>query len=152
MIVPDCKEWKDTCDSKMSTLEYNFFWFWVQCILLFKHLLSFGLSEHKQNCKIVNAVYQGQFVLTHYLSRTFKQLWRSINKWWATARKTVTNMFVKSCLPRPRVVAKGYLQKRTSDFSSFSPTASQVTLRVILALTAGWLVLKAGTWMPRVLL
>ena len=35
-----------------------------------------------------------------------------------------------------RVVAKGYLQKRTSDFSSFSPTASQVTLRVILALTA----------------
>jgi hypothetical protein len=84
----------------------------------------------------VNAVYQGQFVLTHYLSRTFKQLWRSINKWWATARKTVTNMLVKRCLPRPRVVAKGYLQKRTSDFSSFSPTASQVTLRVILALTA----------------
>ena len=34
------------------------------------------------------------------------------------------------------MVAKGYLQKRTSDFSSFSPTASQVTLRVILALTA----------------
>jgi len=27
MIVPDCKEWKDTCDSKMSTLEYNFFGF-----------------------------------------------------------------------------------------------------------------------------
>jgi hypothetical protein len=44
-------------------------------------------------------------------------------------------MLVKR-LPRPRVFAKGYLQKRTSDFSSFSPTASQVTLRVILALTA----------------
>ena len=44
-------------------------------------------------------------------------------------------MLVK-CLPRPRVVAKGYLQKRTSDFSSFSSTAPQVTLRVILALTA----------------
>jgi hypothetical protein len=39
-------------------------------------------------------------------------------------------------LPRPRVVVKGYLQKRTSDFSSFSPTTSQVTLRVIFALTA----------------
>ena len=24
MIVPDCKEWKYTCNSKMSTLEYNF--------------------------------------------------------------------------------------------------------------------------------
>ena len=35
-----------------------------------------------------------------------------------------------------RVVAKGYLQKRHPDFSSFSPTDSQVTLRVILALTA----------------
>ena len=35
-----------------------------------------------------------------------------------------------------RVVTKGYVKKRTSDFSSFSPTASQVTLRVILALTA----------------
>ena len=44
-------------------------------------------------------------------------------------------MLVKR-LPRPRVVAKGYLQKRTSDFSSFSSTAPQVTLRVILALTA----------------
>jgi hypothetical protein len=44
-------------------------------------------------------------------------------------------MIVKR-LPRPRAVPKGYLQKRTSDFSSCSPTASQVTLRVILALTA----------------
>jgi hypothetical protein len=45
-------------------------------------------------------------------------------------------MLVKR-LPRPRVFAKGYLQKRTSDFNSFSPTASQVILlRVILALTA----------------
>jgi len=31
---------------------------------------------------------------------------------------------------------KGYLQKRTFDFSFFSPTDTQVTLRVILALTA----------------
>ena len=53
MIAPDCKEWKDACDSKISTLDYSFFGFWVQCILLFKHFLSFGLSEHKQNCKIV---------------------------------------------------------------------------------------------------
>ena len=43
-------------------------------------------------------------------------------------------MLVKR-LPRPRAVAKGYLHKRTSDFSSFPPIASQVTLRVILALT-----------------
>ena len=85
--------------------------------------------------KSLNAVYRGQFVLTHYLSHTFKQLLRSINKRWVITRKTVTNMLVKR-LPRPRAVAKGYLQKRTSDFSSFSPTASQVTLRVILALTA----------------
>ena len=33
-------------------------------------------------------------------------------------------------------MAKGYLQKRHPDFSSFSPTASQITLRVILALRA----------------
>ncbi len=83
----------------------------------------------------MNDVYQGQFVLTHYLSRTFKQLWSSINKRWAIARKTVTNMLVDR-LPGPRVFAKGYLQKRTSDFNSFSPTTPQVTLRVILALTA----------------
>ena len=52
------------------------------------------------------------------------------------SKNTVTNMLVKR-LPRPRVFAKGYLQKRTSDFNSFSPTASQVILlRVILALTA----------------
>ncbi len=31
----------------------HLFGFWVHCILLFKYLLSFGLSEHKQNCKIV---------------------------------------------------------------------------------------------------
>jgi len=53
-------------------------------------------------------------------------------------------------LPRPRVVAKGYLQKRTSDFSSFSPTAPQVTLRVILALTA-MLGFKSWDWMSHVL-
>jgi hypothetical protein len=34
-----------------------------------------------------------------------------------------------------RVVTKGYVKKRTSDFSSFSPPASQVTLKVILPLT-----------------
>ncbi len=34
-----------------------------------------------------------------------------------------------------RVVSKGYLQKRHPDFSSFSPTVSQVTLRVILVST-----------------
>ncbi len=45
-----------------------------------------------------------------------------------------THMVVKG-LPRPRVVVKGYLQKRTSDFSSISPTTPQVTLRVILTLT-----------------
>ncbi len=53
MIAPDCKEWKDVCDSKMTGLGVQLFGFWVQCILLFMDLISFGLSEHKQNCKIV---------------------------------------------------------------------------------------------------
>ncbi len=33
------------------------------------------------------------------------------------------------------MVTRGYLQKRTSDFISFFPTTTQVTLRVILVLT-----------------
>jgi hypothetical protein len=52
---------------------------------------------------------------------------------WVLKLKFENGKYVKH---KGRVVAKGYLQKRTSDFSSFSPTASQVTLRVILALTA----------------
>ena len=40
-----------------------------------------------------------------------------------------------SVYPDQEWLQKGYLQKRTFDFSSFSPTATQVTLRVILALT-----------------
>jgi hypothetical protein len=59
---------------------------------------------------------------------------------WVLKLKFENGKYVKH---KGRVVAKGYLQKRTSDFSSFSPTASQVTLRVILALTTmvgfkGW--------------
>ena len=52
---------------------------------------------------------------------------------WVLKLKFENDKYVKH---KGRVVAKGYLQKRTSDFSSFSPTSSQVTLRVILALTA----------------
>jgi hypothetical protein len=50
---------------------------------------------------------------------------------WVLKLKFENGNYVKH---KGRVVAKGYLQKRTADFSSFSPTASQVTLRVILAL------------------
>jgi hypothetical protein len=57
------------------------------------------------------------------------------NEVWIHSETKKTRILVKR-LPRPKVVSKVYLQKRTSDFSFFSPTASQVTLRVILALTA----------------
>ena len=38
---------------------------------------------------------------------------------------------------RARIVAKGYLQKKDIDyFESFAPTASHITIRLVLAITA----------------
>ena len=51
---------------------------------------------------------------------------------WVLKLKFENGKYVKH---KGRVVAKGYLQTRTSDFNSFSPTSSQFTLRVILSLT-----------------
>jgi hypothetical protein len=51
-----------------------------------------------------------------------------IDPQWVLNLKFENGKYVKH---KGRVVVKGYLQKMTSDFSSFSPTASQVTLRVI---------------------
>ena len=56
-----------------------------------------------------------------------------IDSKWVLNLKFENGKYVKH---KGRVVGKGYLQKRTGDFSSFSPTESQVTLRVILSLTA----------------
>jgi hypothetical protein len=50
---------------------------------------------------------------------------------WVLKLKFENDKYVKH---KGRVVAKGYLQKRTTDFTSFSPTTSQVTLRVIMTL------------------
>ena len=94
------------------------FGFWVQCILLFKHLLSFGLSEHEQNCKNVERCLSRTIRSYALLVSHFQTTVAQHHKRWVITRKTVTNMLVKR-LPRPRAVAKGYLQKRTSDFSSF---------------------------------
>ena len=96
MIVPDCKEWMDACDSEMGTLERMKCW------------------------EIVD-------------ESTMPPDAELIDPKWVLKLKFENGKYVKH---KGRVVAKGYLQKRTSDFSSFSPTASQVTLRVILALTA----------------
>ena len=96
MIVPDCKEWKYTCDSEMGTLERMKGW------------------------EIVD-------------ESTMPPDSELIDPKWVLKLKFENGKYVKH---KGRVVAKGYLQKRTSDFSSFSPTASQVILRVILALTA----------------
>jgi hypothetical protein len=52
---------------------------------------------------------------------------------WVLKLKFENDKYVRH---KDRVVGKRYLQKRHPDFSSFSPTDSQVTLRVILALTA----------------
>ncbi len=53
---------------------------------------------------------------------------------WVFKLKYKNGVFEKHCA---RIVAKGYLQKKDIDyFESFVPTASHITIRLVLAITA----------------